>query len=104
MKFAKSVIAMVKILPANDLNSRLSDQTARSATAIGANYLEANDGLGKKDFHFKLRIARKEAKEALYWLNLILEANIDLEDIIAPLVQEARELKNILSTIIIKSE
>ena len=43
----------------------------RSSSSIGANYIEANESLGKKDFGMRIRISRKEAKETIYWLNLI---------------------------------
>ncbi|MFZ2324626.1 MAG: four helix bundle protein [Ignavibacteriaceae bacterium] len=47
----------------------------RSSASIGANYIEANESLGKKDFLMHVRISRKEAKESIYWLRLILEIN-----------------------------
>ncbi|MDD2786175.1 MAG: four helix bundle protein [Patescibacteria group bacterium] len=74
----------------------------RSAGSIGANYREANDSLGQKDFLFRLRIARKEAKETVYWLNLLAEANSDKRNSIANEIKEAGELKLILSSIITK--
>jgi four helix bundle protein len=75
-----------------------------SAGSVGANYREANDSLGKKDFILKLRIARREAKESAYWLELVLESNTIKTDKIQPLLRESIELKNILSSIIAKSE
>jgi four helix bundle protein len=45
---------------------------------VGANYREANDALGKKDFIHRLKISRKEAKETIHWLELIGEANNEL--------------------------
>ena len=45
----------------------------RSGGSIGANYIEANESLGKKDFLMKIRICRKEAKETRYWLKLLDE-------------------------------
>jgi four helix bundle protein len=42
---------------------------------VGANYIEANEALGKKDFLMRLRISRKEAKECAYFLRLIKESN-----------------------------
>ncbi len=71
---------------------------------MGANYREANDSLGKKDFIQRLKIARREAKESLHWLELILEANVNKEVEIKPIIKESEELKNILSAIIAKTE
>ena len=39
-------------------------QLIRSSGSVGANYIEANEKLGDKDFVFRLKIARKEAKES----------------------------------------
>ena len=91
-------------MPFNLINKRLTDQLVRSATSVGANYIEANESLGNKDFLMRLRISRKEAKESIYWLNLIIDNNQDFLDEIRPLIQEATELKKILSKIIINSE
>jgi len=75
-----------------------------SAGSIGANYREANDALGKKDFIHRLKISRKESKETIHWLELIEEANPDLKPKMKEIKQEAIELRNILSAIIDKSQ
>ena len=103
-EFAKAIIRVCKGLSRNTMNDRLIGQIVGSGGSVGANYREANDALGKKDFIQRLKIARREAKESLHWLELILEANVDKEAEIKPLIKEAGELKNILSAIIIKSE
>ena len=71
LEFGKRIVRMCKVLPKETVNYELIKQCLRSGTSIGANYIEANDALSKKDFVFRLRIARKEAKETVYWLNLI---------------------------------
>lgn len=101
-EFAKRVIRLCKALPKNSVNSRLSGQVVGSAGSMGANYREANDSLGDKDFLHRMRIARKESKECLHWLELIEEANSDLEPRMKDLKQECREIKNIFSAIINK--
>lgn len=79
-------------------------QLARSSGSVGANYIEANEKLSDKDFKFRARIARKEAKESRYWLRLIdtLE-NKEVEQVRIRLEQEATELLKILSAIINKA-
>ena len=58
----------------------------------------------KKDFQFRVKISRKEAKESVYWLRLIAETNeLQNEKEVRDLIQEAIELKKILSAIIDKS-
>lgn len=71
---------------------------------MGANYREANDSLGKKDFIHRLKISRKETKETIHWLELIGEANEELESRMDDIKKEAIELRNILSSIIMKTE
>ena len=91
-------------MPADSINDRLGGQLVGAAGSIGANYREANDALGKKDFMQRLRIARREAKECQHWLELALEANATKGVEIDLLLDECVQLKNILSAIIIKSE
>lgn len=74
----------------------------RSGCSIGANYREANDALSKKDFVYRMRVSRKEAKETVYWLELLAEACSELQTEIDLLIQEAYELVKILSSIIEK--
>ena len=104
IKFAKAVIRACKALPRSPINDRLVDQVIGSSGSVGANYREANDALGKKDFLQRMRIARREAKESLYWLDLIVEANENMESEIRPLMKEVEELKKILSAIIQKTK
>ena len=101
--FAKRVIRLCHALPKNSVNARLSGQAVGSAGSIGANYREANDAVGKKDFVLRLKIARREAKECLHLLELVSEANPILSKRMTKLQQEANELNKILSAIIIKS-
>lgn len=102
--FAKGVIRLCKKLPRNPMNDRLVGQVVGSSGSVGANYREANDALGKKDFLQRMRISRREAKESHHWLDLIQEANDRFKDEVVPLLSEALELKKILSSIIIRSE
>lgn len=103
-EFAKQVIGVCKILPRNPMNDRLVGQVVGSSGSVGANYREANDPLGKKDFMQRMKIARREAKESLHWLELLLTANSDKEFKVNPLIKEADELKRILSSIIEKTK
>ena len=74
----------------------------RSAGSVGANYIEANESLSKKDFAHRIRICRKESKESRYWLKLIESANQECQKDITELVQEATELMNIFGAILKK--
>jgi four helix bundle protein len=95
-EFGKRVVRLCRALPRDAVNSRLVSQLVGSAGSVGANYREANDSLGKKDFLLRLRIARRECKEALHWLALIAEANPEFHTRMTLLTQEGKELKYIL--------
>ena len=103
-EFAKRIIRMCKVLPKNAINDRLIRQIIGSSGSVGANYREANDALGKKDFICRLKISRKEAKETVFWLDLIEEANLYFKEKMKDIKQEALEIRNILSAIIKKVE
>lgn len=101
LDFSKKLLIFCRNISKNNIDNTLVNQVVRSGTSIGANYREANDKLGKKDFVNRLRIARKEAKETSYWLEL-LKTTHNSKDI-DWLIQETIELRNILSSIISKS-
>jgi len=71
MLFAKNVRNFTKKLPKSISVVEDVRQVVRSSGSIGANYIEANEALSKKDFGMRIKICRKEAKETIYWLKLI---------------------------------
>lgn len=101
-QFAKYCRSFVNQLPRTITNIEDSKQLVRSSGSIGANYIEANEKLGDKDFQFRLKIARKEAKETIFWLRLIQEGNPALSFDSTKLIAEANELRKILSSILNK--
>ena len=103
LSFAKDVIRLCKQLPQNVINREIVGQLVRSSGSVGANYREANDALSKKDFNYRIKIVRKEAKETCYWLELLLEANPEHRSDIDRLFNESVELKKIFSAIVNKS-
>ena len=104
-QFAKEVRLFVKTLEKTIANIEDAKQVVRSSGSIGSNYIEANESLSKKDFVFRIKISRKEAKESAYWLRLIDETNEQVnKQLIENLIQESIELKKILSAIIEKSK
>lgn len=102
MEFGKRIVRISKALPKNTINFRLVDQLIRSGTSMGANYREANETATKKDLMFRVRICRKEGKETIYWLDLIIEANPELTERIKPLREENLELVKIFAAILEK--
>jgi four helix bundle protein len=103
--FAKQVRTFVKMLPKTISNSEDSKQLVRASGSVGANYIEANDSLSRKDFLMRIKICRKEAKECRFWLRLMdTQGNPDTEREQQRLAKEATELMNIFGAILRKSE
>jgi four helix bundle protein len=101
--FAKDCRIYIKNLTKTISNIEDSKQLVRSSGSIGANYIEANEKLGDKDLIFRLKIARKEAKESKYWIRLLNELNPEHKELSEPLLFEIEELRKILSVIITKT-
>jgi len=102
--FAKRVRDFVKKLPKTVANIEDAKQLVRASGSVGANYIEANESLSKKDFVHRIKISRKEAKESRYWLQLVDVFNKEiLERERKSLLQEAVELIKIFSSIIQRS-
>jgi four helix bundle protein len=94
----------VKTLPKTIANIEDLKQVVKASGSVGANYIEANESLGKKDFLMRIKISRKESKESAYWLRLINETNkLDNHKEAERLIKEAIELKKIFSSILQKS-
>ena len=101
--FARAGLLLCKKLPKNPENVELVKQEVRATGSVGANYIEANDSLSKKDFVLRIKICRKEAKESRYWLKLMSSVNRELENEFKQLIQESTELMNIFGAILKKS-
>lgn len=103
--FAKNVRLFIKTIDKSIANIEDSKQVVRSSGSVGANYIEANESLSKKDFLYRVKICRKEAKETTYWLRLINDTNnLANTKEVESLIGESVELKKILSAIIEKSK
>ena len=104
LEFAKRVRVFVRKLHKTPANIEDGKQLIRASGSVGANYIEANEALSKKDFLMRIKICRKEAKESRYWLRLIdANADIELEKEGKALENEARELTHIFGSIVTKS-
>lgn len=95
-EFAKRVRAFLRTLPPSVSNIEDAKQLARSSGSVGANYIEANEALSRRDFMMHIKICRKESKETAYWLRLVGSE--------ACLIQESVELMKIFGAILHKCE
>jgi len=101
-KFGEEIIKFAKSLPENVINKPLISQLIRSATSIGANYMEADGAESKKDFQHKIGICKKESKETMHWTHMIAVANPERKDKCRGFWQEAHEFTLIFSAILRK--
>jgi len=101
--YAKRVIEFVNKVPKNLPNIELCKQLVKASGSVGANYIEANEALSKKDFKVRVKICKKEAKESRFWLKLICcpDKLIGERD---SLIAEATELMKIFGAILEKTK
>ena len=102
--FALDIIHLVKALPRNTAGYALGKQIIHSGTSIGANIEEAIGASSKKDFTYKMCLAKKEARETLYWLSLLIDAELANNSKSKKLIDSANELIRILTAIVKTSE
>ena len=100
--FAKRVREYVKKLPRTLGNMEDARKLIKASGSVGANYIEAEEALSKKDFIMRIKISRKEAKESRFWFELTEPEDTQRGERQA-LIQEATELTKIFGSIITKS-
>jgi len=94
-QFALRVITLCRQLPPSQEGRIISRQLLRCATSVGANYRAVCRARSSADFISKLGIVLEETDEALFWLDLLVDAGIAVQDRIQPLQREANELVSI---------
>ncbi|OGZ63177.1 MAG: four helix bundle protein [Candidatus Staskawiczbacteria bacterium RIFCSPHIGHO2_02_FULL_34_10] len=104
-QFAENCRDFVKKLPKTNSNFEYGKQLIRSSGSQAANYIEANESLGRRDFAMRIKICRKETKESCLWLRLSDTNNIpELEKERKVLMDEALQLRKIFTSILEKSK
>lgn len=98
-KFGEGVITLCKDIKVTNISSPLINQLIRSATSIGANYMEANGASSKKDFTNKIFICKKETQETKHWLRMLTVADSHHSEELKKLWKEAHELNLIFQKI-----
>ena len=93
--FNIAIIKASENLPKNAAGYELAKQIIRSAGSVGSNYRAACRAKSTSDFIYKIEVIIEEADESLYWLEVIEEAGLSTNAIIAPLAKEANELVSI---------
>jgi four helix bundle protein len=98
-KFGEAVIDFLKQVPLGPRTNRLVDQLTGCGTSIGANYVEADDAVSKKEFIKIIGTCRKEARECKFFIRMLVKACPEMRDPAIPLWREANELHLIFSRI-----
>ena len=98
--FGAETIIFLKGIKENNINKPIINQLVRSATSVGANYMEADCAQSKKDFNHKIGICKKEAKETTHWLHMLAITEPNKKEKCRTLWQEAHELTLIFSAIV----
>lgn len=104
LRFGTQALAAVAELPNKARGWIVAKQLGRAATSMGANVWEADAALTDSDFAHKISIARKEANETQYWLELARRAGLMPVETYTALAEEAAELTKILGTIVRKTQ
>jgi len=96
--FSVAVIKMLRSIPAGLESKNIREQVMRSATAVGANYREANRAESSADFVHKIGVVAKESAESEYWITLLHDLYPEVAEI-APVLVEAGELTRVFDKI-----
>lgn len=96
-QFALRVIKLVDALPNSIAGRRIGDQLLRAGTSVGSNYRAACRGRSKAEFVAKLGTVEEEADETAYWMELITEAGLLPDARVAPLHDEAEQIRSIIA-------
>src|SRR5437899_3294720 len=83
----------------NPVTNRIITQLIGAGTSVGANYVEADDAVSKKEFLKIIGTCRKEARETKHFLRMIVRAVPELKPQARTLWLEAKELHLIFSKI-----
>jgi len=103
LRFAKRVRSYAKNLPKTLSNMEDARQLIKASGSVGANYIEAEEALSRKDFVMRIKISRKEAKEGGYWLEFTEPREEQMMEK-QNLIKEATELTKIFGSIVEKSK
>jgi four helix bundle protein len=98
-RFGEAIIDFANIIPRTAVTRPLIEQLVGCGTSVGANYCEADDAVSKKEFRLRCGTCKKEAREAKYFLRMIVRAVPELKSQARPLWQEAKELHLIFAKI-----
>ena len=101
--FDVRIVQLCREMTRTSVDRVLATQLLKAGTSIGANVEEAQVAYSRPEFACKSAIALKEARETNYWLRLVEATDEELAPRLGPLVQESREIRDILGAITSKA-
>jgi four helix bundle protein len=99
-RFADRIVRLCLSLPHNVVGWEIGKQLIRAGTSVGANVEEAQAAESTADFVHKMKIARKECREAGYFLQRVANSELVPRDRLDEIMDEADQLLRILTAII----
>ena len=96
--FVLRIIRLCRKLPQGEEARVIGKQVLRSGTSVGANYRAACRSRSRAEFISKISVVLEEADETVFWLELLLDANVFSRNRVEPLLTEANELTSIFVT------
>jgi four helix bundle protein len=94
--FALRIIRLAESLPDSPTAKVVRNQMIRCGTSVGANYRAACRARSKADFVSKMGIVEEETDETIYWMELLVDADIVKRPRIADLLDEADQILSIV--------
>ena len=96
-KFVVDNIKLFRTLPKTEEAKIIGRQLLRSSSSVGANYRAACRARSQAEFHSKLSIVVEEADESVFWMEVLVEAEVVKESELNYLTDEANQILKIAS-------
>ena len=97
-QFALKILKLTATIPSTIEGRVIANQLTKSGTSVGANYRAACKARSRAEFITKIGVVEEEADECIYWLELVIEANLLKKELVEPLLKEAGEIVAIMAS------
>jgi four helix bundle protein len=94
------IIRLVESLPKGRTSDVIGKQLLRSGTSVAVNYRAACRARSTADFISKMGMVEEETDESMFWMELLVDANIMVKKLLSDLMDEANELLAIFVALI----
>ena len=97
-KFVVDNIKLYRSLPKTEEVRIIGKQLLRSSSSVGANYRAACRARSQAEFHSKISIVVEEADESIFWMEVMIEAEVIQKPQIITLMNEANEILKVTAS------